>query len=124
MNSKLIQEYIETAEGIHAMEIQGSKAIRKWNKMQDRMRAIVVELASKGNESIKEFLVVLDSESAAVSAAHHLVELAEIDSETTNKCFKLVELAMKKQENSGNVANALGEKMWLKEWPPPPPPPR
>ena len=58
MNSKLIQEYIETAEGIHAMEIQGSKAIRKWNKMQDRMRAIVVELASKGNESIKEFLVV------------------------------------------------------------------
>lgn len=116
MNSRLIQEYIEAAEKIKTMDIINAKSIRRRNKIHDRMRAIVNDLASKGQESIKDFLVVLDRKPAAISAAHHLVELAELDLETIKKCFKVVELAMEEEEISGNIANALGEKMWLEEW--------
>jgi hypothetical protein len=80
------------------------------------MRAIVHEIVSLGQDAVLQFASILDNEPAALWAAHHLVELANLNSATLLKCFARVEQSRLQAKLKGNLANAMGEEMWLKEW--------
>lgn len=80
------------------------------------MRAIAKEVVTLGQDALAIFATLLDKEPAAVWAAHHLVEMADIDSQTLAKCFERAKQAKTQAEAQGDLANAMGEEMWLREW--------
>ncbi|RCS44029.1 hypothetical protein DTL42_18025 [Bremerella cremea] len=116
MIQDLIDEYLLSAERAATVDFTDKNSIRELNKSTDRMRVIVGEVASLGHAAIMAFTLLLDREPAALWAAHHLIEFAELDSETLSRCFSRVEQAKMEAKKNGNFANAIGEEMWLKEW--------
>lgn len=116
MIDELMSEYLLSAETAASVDYSDKKSVRRFNALSDRMRAIVHEVVTLGQNAIRHFSSVLDKEPAAVWAAHHLVELVDLDSATLSKCFERVEQARVQAEAQGDMANAMGEEMWLKEW--------
>lgn len=113
---QLMNEYLSNAEAAAAVDYSDKKSVRRFNALSDRMREIVDEVVSLGQDAVLHFASLLDREPAAVWAAHHLVEKADIDSATLSRCFARVEQAKAAAEAKGDFANAMGEEMWLKEW--------
>ncbi len=116
MIDELISEYLASAEAAATVDYSDKKSVRRFNALSDRMRAIVHEVMTLGQAAIRHFSSVLDTEPAAAWAAHHLVEMVDLDSSTLSKCFERVEQARVQAEVKGEMANATGEEMWLKEW--------
>lgn len=116
MLDELIDEYVKTAKEAANVDYADKSSVRKFNAQSDRMRAIARTIVTLGNEAVVRFISVLDNEPAAVWAAHHLVELVDLDSQTLTKCFGRVRQAQLQAEAKGNGADAMGEEMWLKEW--------
>ncbi|MBN1909004.1 MAG: hypothetical protein JW818_04630 [Pirellulales bacterium] len=116
MEKELINEYLINAEAAALVDYADKASVQRFNSLTDRMRAIVDEAVTLGQDAVTEFALLLDKEPAATWAAHHLVEKADIDAETLARCFARVELAILEAESKGDVANAMGERMWLKEW--------
>lgn len=104
------------SEAAASVNYSDSKSVRKFNASSDRMRAIVDEIVNLGEDAILVFTSLLDTEPAAPWAAHHLVEMADLDSATLEKCFSRVERAKSDAEAKGDLASAMGEELWLKEW--------
>jgi hypothetical protein len=115
---KLSDEYLISAEAAASVDYADKKSVRQFNARSDRMRAIVGEVVTIGQDAVIHFATVLDSEPAAGWAAHHLVEMADLDARTLTKCFERVKQAKSQAEAKGDMANAVGEEMWLKEWMP------
>ena len=116
MSHELIDEYIACAEEAASVNYADKKSVRQFNARSDRMRAIAKEVVMLGQDALFRFASVLDIEPAAGWAAHHLVEMADVDPETLAKCFERVKQAKLQAEAKGDLANAMGEEMWLKEW--------
>jgi hypothetical protein len=116
MIDDLIEEYTTTAENAASVDYSDNKSVRRYNTFSERMRSIVCNIVAMGKDAVCRFTVVLEKEPAAGWAAHHLVELADLDAEILSRCFKRVELAMTYAAAKGDMANAMGEEMWLKEW--------
>lgn len=116
MIENLLNEYVSCAEEAASVDYLDRKAIRRFNKSSDRMRAIVAEVVSMGDQSVLDFARVLDIEPAFLWAAHHLVEMADLDSSTLAKCFARVEESKVEAERESRMADAMGEEMWLNEW--------
>ena len=116
MSDELIDEYIACAEKAASVNYADKKSVRQFNARSDRMRAIAKEVVTLGQDTLVRFASVLDIEPAAGWAAHHLVEMADVDSQTLLKCFERVRQAKLQAEAKGDLANAMGEEMWLKEW--------
>jgi hypothetical protein len=113
---ELIDEYTACAKEAASVDYANKKSVRQFNARCDRMRAIAKEIVTLGEDALVRFASVLDIEPAAVWAAHHLVEMADLDSQTLAKCFERVTKAKLQAEAEGDLANAMGEEMWLKEW--------
>jgi hypothetical protein len=114
---ELTTEYLSSAEDVASpTDYSDMKSVRRSNAVSDRMRKIVDEVVSLGRNAIVQFASVLNSEPAALRAAHHLVEKADLDSATLSKCIARVELAEQQAKAKGDLATAMGEGMWLKEW--------
>lgn len=111
-----MNEYLSRAELAATVDYSDTKLVCKFNTSSDSMRAIVDEVVSLGEDAILAFASLLDRESAAPWATHHLVEKADLDSATLARCFSRVEQAKIDAEAKGDLAAALGEEMWLKEW--------
>ena len=116
MIDKLIDDYLTSAEAAAYVDYADEKSVMQFNARSDRMRAIVSKVVTLGQDSLIRFTSVLDKEPAARWAAHHLVEMADLDSKTLAKCFERVRQAKLQAEAKGDLANAMGEEMWLKEW--------
>lgn len=116
MIEDLIREYVTIAEAVADVDYSDENAVHRFNASSDRMRSIVSEVVAMGQDAVSRFAIVLETEPAAAWAAHHLVELAELDAPTRLWCFKLVELAIAEAEETGHLANAMGEESWLNEW--------
>ncbi|MEK6257327.1 MAG: hypothetical protein AABP62_01795 [Planctomycetota bacterium] len=116
MIDALINEYLICAEAAASVDYSDKKSVRQFNARSDRMRAIVYEVVALGSDAVVHFASVLDTEPAAGWAAHHLVEMADLDSTTHSKCLERVEQAKVQAEANGDAASAMGEEMWLKEW--------
>jgi len=116
MFEELVNEYISSAETAASVDCSDKKSVRRFNASADRMRAIVDEVVGLGQDAILAFTCLLDKEPAATWVAHHLVEKAELDTATLSRCFSRVEQAMIDARAKGDLANAMGEEMWLKEW--------
>lgn len=112
----LISEYLLTAEAAATVDYSNKKSVRRFNSLSDRMRAIVNEVVTLGQDAVVRFAVVLEKEPAAGWAAHHLVEMAHLDPIILSKCFERVEKTRAQAEAKGDVADAMGEEMWLREW--------
>ncbi len=113
---ELIREYVSCAAETKSVGTTGKKAVRRYNALHDRMRAIVDEVVSLGQDAVSEFAIVLDKEPASSWAAHHLVEKADLDSAMLTKCFARVEREKAEAEAAGDLATAMGEGWWLEEW--------
>jgi len=116
MIEELVSEYQSKAKTAASVDYSDKNSVRQLNASADRMRAIVDEVVSLGTDAAIAFTCLLDQEPAASWAAHHLVEMAELDSATLSRCFSRVEQAMTDAEARGDFANAMGEDMWLNEW--------
>ena len=116
MVEELVNEYLSRAEKAKSVDYSDKKSVEQFNASADRMRAIVDEVVDLGQDAILAFACLLDKEPAVTWVAHHLVEKAELDAATLAKCFSRVEQAMMDAEARGDLANAMGEEMWLKEW--------
>jgi len=116
VSDELIDEYIACAEEAASVNYADKKSVRQFNALSDRMRAIATELVTLGQDALVRFASVLNIEPAAGWAAHHLVEMADVDSQTLVKCFQRFRQAKLQAEAKGDLANAMGEEMWLKEW--------
>lgn len=112
---ELIDEYTACGKEAASVDYANKKSVRQFNARSDRMRAIAKEIAWLGQDALVRFASVLDIEPAAVWAAHHLVEISDLDSQTLAKCFERVTKAKLQAEAKGDLANAMGEEMWLKE---------
>ncbi len=109
-------EYQACAEAAASVDYGDKKSVRRFNAMVDRMREIVDEVVSHGEDAVLRFTTLLDTEPAAFWVAHHLVEKASLDKATLARCFARVERAKLEAEEKGDMANAMGEEMWLREW--------
>jgi len=116
MPDELIDEYIACAEEAASVNYADKKSVRQFNARSDRMRAIVKEVVTLGQDAVVRFASVLDIEPAAGWAAHHLVEMADVNSLILAKCIERVKQAKLQAEAKRDLANAMGEEMWLKEW--------
>lgn len=116
MIEDLMNEYLSKSETAATVDYSDKKSVRKFNASSDRMRAIVDEAVNLGQDAIIAFASLLDREPAALWAAHHLVEKADLDSAMLSRCFARVEQAKIDAEAKGDLASAMGEEMWLKEW--------
>ena len=116
MIEDLMNEYLSSAEAAVLVDYSDKNSVRRFNALSDRMRAIVDEVVNLGQDAISEFAALLESEPAAMWAAHHLVEKADLDAATLSKCFARVEQAKIEAEAEGDLATAMGEEMWLNEW--------
>lgn len=116
MVEKLMNEYLTNAAAAVSVDYTGKKSVRQFNRQSDRMRAIVREVVSLGQDAVVRFSSLLNQEPAAGWAAHHLVEMADLDPQTLTKCFDQVKQMKLEAEAKGELANAMGEEMWLKEW--------
>lgn len=116
MIQALLDEYVACATQCMAIDYGDRNSVRRYNRASDRMRAITDEVVAMGHQAVKKLAALLDVEPASGWVAHHLVEKADLDPETTRKCFAKVEEAIEKAETEANLADAMGEKMWLQEW--------
>ncbi len=116
MIEKLMNEYLSCAEAAATVDYSDKKSVRQFNAMSDRMRIIVDEVVKLGQDAVKQFASLMDKEPAAASAAHLLIEMADLDSATLSRCFERVERAKEEAEAKGNLADAMIKEMWLKEW--------
>ena len=74
------------------------------------MYQIVEAANTKGPDTIAELVTLLDEPDCAKWLAHQLIEKAATTRDIKSKCFFIVE-ALAKEDS----ADALGERMWLKE---------
>ena len=116
MIAGLIKEYVSNAIAIASIDYADKKSVRRCNALADRMRTIVDQVVSLGQDAVLEFAALIDDKRAGSRVAHHLVEKAALDRETLLKCFARVEQARVDAEARGDPATARGEAMWLDEW--------
>jgi len=116
MGADMESEYRKLAQVWEAIDYSDNASVHKCNKAADRMRKIVCEAESQGPDAIRRLLPLLDEPPANKWLAHHLVELASIDLDTEDRCFKIVKGLAASLEREGGGADAIGENYWLKEW--------
>lgn len=115
MIDELIAEYIACAQSTTLVDYSDKKSVRRYNAASDRMRAIVSEVVTLEQDALNRFISVLQEEPASLWAAHHLVELAELDPATLSRCFERVERAKLEAQAESRPADAMGEEIWLKK---------
>lgn len=108
-----MSEYVASAEAAAAVDYSDKKSVRRFNELSDRMRSIVDEVVTLGHEATLRVTSLLDQHPAAAWAANHLVEKADLDSATLSRCFAIVERSKAVAEAKGEMANAMGEEMWM-----------
>jgi len=116
MIAALIEEYLAQANAAERVDYGDMNSVRRFNAASNRMRAIVDEVVPLGPGAVSKLAVLLEREPAAVWAAHHLVEKAELDQPTRDRCFARVMQARADAESRGDLPDAMGEAMWLNEW--------
>ncbi|MBN1511468.1 MAG: hypothetical protein JXB13_05590 [Phycisphaerae bacterium] len=116
MVQELLDEYVACATQCMSVDYGDKKSVRRYNKASDRMRAITDEVVAMGHDAVGRLATLLEVEPASGWVAHHLVEKADLDPETTRKCFAKVEEMIAEAEAEANLPDAMGEKMWLQEW--------
>ncbi len=119
MANELIREYINCATVCANVDYADRVSVRNNNKAVDRMRAIVDEITSTDSPLLSDLLALLDSDDNDVASgwiAHHLVEMANLNSADIRKCFSKVEEMIETADKCLDGATALGERMWLEEW--------
>lgn len=116
MLDDLINEYLCNANAIKSLNQSDPAQVPSFNKFSDRMRSIVDTVVEIGQDAVIGFTSVLNDESAACWAAHHLVEKAELTPRVLQRCYQIVDRAREDAEAKGHFADAMGEEIWLKEW--------
>ena len=116
MIQDFIDEYLASAEEALTVDYSDKRSVRRYNALVERMRAIADAVVNLGPDAVLQFTSLLDKDPAAIWAAHHLVEKADLDDVTLSRCFECVENEKRAAEEKGDLANAMGEEMWLKEW--------
>lgn len=106
----MIDQYRECARVCSTIDYADKSSVKRSNKAVDKMYQIVQTANNKGPQSIADLATLLDEPDCAKWLAHQLVEKAAITKEIKNKCFSIVETLAK-----GESAEALGERLWLKE---------
>jgi len=112
----LIDEYRIIAELAASIDYEDNDSVQRYNTASDRMRSIVADVVALGQIAVVQFSSILDKQHASIWAAHHLVEMADLDHTTLSKCYGIVEGAKMQAEARGDMATAMGEDLWLKEW--------
>ena len=116
MIDELINEYVANAEAAESVDYADVESVQWLNDSSDRMREIVAEVVTQERTAHLAFATLLDRPPASRWAAHHLVEMAELEPALLSKCFAIVERIREEAEANGDFATAMGEQMWLKEW--------
>jgi hypothetical protein len=107
----MIDEYRACVEVCSSMDYADTASVKKCNTAVDRMYAIVEQANTSGRKAITDLATLLDEPATSKWLSHQLVERAEISQEIRAKCISIVKNLAK-----GNDADALGERMWLKEY--------
>jgi hypothetical protein len=74
------------------------------------MGKAAAKMLSSGRDGADRFSVLLDDSRSHVAlwAAHHLLDLGELDEPTKQRALRIIERASR-----GNDVNALGDRIWL-----------
>ncbi len=107
---KMISEYRKCANVCSLIDYADKSSVKRSNKAVGKMYQIVQAANNEGPETVTELAALLNEPDCAKWLAHQLVERAAITKEIRNKCFAIVKTLAK-----GESAEALGERMWLKE---------
>lgn len=111
-----LSEYSRLAAACQTVAYDDAESVQKFNRASDRMRQIVRDANSAGPETLLPLADLLTDPVSRRWIAHHLVELATIDTITRNRCLDIVRDTAASLERDGQVADAMGERMWLKKW--------
>ena len=108
-----LDRYRRLAEIHAAMDYGDHNSVRKGNSAARAMGKVAAKMLSGGRPSVDRFSILLDDSHSHVAlwAAHHLLELAQLDDPTKQRAVGIIEHASR-----GNDANALGERIWLQQW--------
>ena len=107
-----LDRYRRLAEIHAAMDYGNGNSIRKGNSAARAMGKVAAKILNGGRSGADRFSVLLhDSRShVALWAAHHLLELGELDEPTEQRALGIIERASRADD-----ANALGERIWLQQ---------
>ena len=113
----MIAKYIDSIlkiDEIHANGLNNKKAVRRNNRLADRIRKIASDIETKHPELKTVFYEILFHEKASVRcwAAHHILEVMNYDNECRKNALKEI-LYVSEHDSS---IHRLGNKMWLKDW--------
>ena len=106
----MINEYRECVRVCGEIDYADKSSVKRSNKAVYKMYQLVQAANDKGTEAVAELASLLNEPECAKWLAHQLVEKAAITKEIKNKCFAVVETLAK-----GESAEALGDRIWLKE---------
>ena len=114
MTSDPLVKYAELARR-HATPNDGTRAwVRRVNRAADGMRSIAVQQLTGPACDPTRFAGLLDAEDECIKlwAAHHLLEL----SPSLAPPIAAKALAVIEHGAAGDSVEALGERMWLRDW--------
>jgi len=100
---KLVEIHAAMDHGDVIPSEKGNSAVRAMGK-------VAAKILSSGRDGADRFSVLLDDSRSHVAlwAAHHLLDLGELDEPTKQRALRIIERASR-----GNDVNALGDRIWL-----------
>ena len=110
---ELLNRYKELAL-IHASIDYGDpQSVRTGNSAVDEMISISRDISQMGQPGLEAFASLLDVSTNRTDlwAAHHILEHMDF-----NETLKQRALAIIRENAKGQSADALGQRMWLKDW--------
>ena len=109
----LVEKYKNYAKVHFEVDYGDKKSVKKGNQAARDMRRIAYEINELYMDKIERFAELL-SEGAYkkdIWVAHHILECMNYSREIEKKALNVIE-----KYSMGDSAEALGNKMWLKDW--------
>ncbi len=109
---ELLNKYKRHAAVHASIECSDRSSVRAGNAAADAMIAIAKQLAAMSPPAVSEFSSLLQADDVTAGwAAHHLLEHFTPDNDVERLALAIIE-----RKAAGDGADAMGNRMWLKEW--------
>lgn len=111
----LVEQYLKiVSETASFNEYESRKSVAAYNSKITEIRGLALKIESECPEMKTEFCQLLFHEDPTVrlQTAHCVLELMNCDRKQRKEALKII----RSKSGSDSSAEALGEKLWLKEW--------
>lgn len=108
---QIVGEFILCSEICAQTDYGDMSTVRANNAAVSKMYKLVKAASDLGPDAVGKMAKLLDNPVASPWIAHQLIEKADISPATRDKCLSVI-----RKLAQGDSANAMGERMWLKEW--------